>query len=72
MMKSLEKIVIEELRGEVEPFLGTFQFVYARNRSTNDAVSTILRHVLKHLHTRLLFTGFSSAFLNSLTFYLGN
>lgn len=30
-----------ELRREVEPFLDQYQFAYIRNRSTNDAISTI-------------------------------
>lgn len=67
VVKSLEKIITEELRREVEPSLDQFQFAYTRNRSTSDAISTILHYILKHLespvaYARLLFIDFSSAF----------
>lgn len=67
VMKSLERIIIEELRTEVEPSLDQYQFAYRRNRSTNDAISTILHLVLKHLespvaYARLFFIAFNSIF----------
>ncbi|KAK3572604.1 hypothetical protein QTP86_000853 [Hemibagrus guttatus] len=49
------------------PTLDPHQFVYRSNRSTEDAVSTVLHSVLTHLdnnntHARMLFVNFSSAF----------
>jgi len=66
-MKSFEKIIIGELRKEVEPSLDQYQLAYKNNCGTNDAVSTLMHLVLKQLesptaYARLLFIDFSSAF----------
>ena len=47
--------------------LDPYQFAYAKNRGTSDAISTLAHYVLKHLedpdtYVRLLFVDFSSAF----------
>ena len=69
VVKSMERIVTGELGREVEPSLDQYQFAYCRNRSTSDAISTILHLILKHnestkAYARLLFIDFSSAFNN--------
>ena len=67
VVKSLERILTEELRKEVGPRLDQYQFAYSKNRSTCDAISTLTHLTLKHLegkeaYARLLFIDFSSAF----------
>ena len=67
VVKSLERILVEMARKEVEPRLDKYQFAYARNRSTSDAISTVAHLTLKHLesnvaYVRMLFIDFSSAF----------
>ena len=67
VVKSLERILTEELRKEVGPRLDQYQFAYSKNRSTCDAISTLAHLTLKHLegkeaYARLLFIDFSSAF----------
>lgn len=67
VMKSFEKIIIRELRRGVEPYLDQYQFAYKKNCGTNDAISTLMHLVLKHLerpaaYARILFIDFSSAF----------
>ena len=67
VFKSLERLMIEVLHSEVEPMLDTNQFAYTKNRSTSDAILTIMHLILKHLESpnanaRLLFVDFSSAF----------
>ena len=67
VVKSLERIITEELRKETEASLDPYQFAYAKNRGTSDAISTLTHRVLKHLedaktYARLLFVDFSSAF----------
>ena len=67
VMKSLERIVIQQLTKSVEDKLDIFQFAYKRNRSTEDAVVTLIHFILKHLDkpkctARALFLDFTSAF----------
>ena len=67
VVKTLEKILVEVVRKDVEPSLDQHQFAYARNRSTCDAISTVAHFTLKHLerndaYARMLFIDFSSAF----------
>lgn len=67
VFKSLERLLIEVLHTEVEPMLDKHQFAYTKNRSTSDAISTVMHLTLKHLespdaYARLLFVDFSSAF----------
>lgn len=59
--------MIRRLRTDVQPALDKYQFAYTVNRSTGDAIATIMHLVLKHLenpagYDRLLFVDFSSAF----------
>ncbi|KAK0141045.1 RNA-directed DNA polymerase from mobile element jockey [Merluccius polli] len=63
--KSLEKIMIEKLQTAVEPALDKYQFAYTKNRTTSDAIATVMHLVLKHLenpagYARLLFVDFSA------------
>lgn len=67
VVKALERILVETVRKNVEPRLDQYQFAYARNRSTCDAISTVTHLTLKHLesndaYARMLFIDFSSAF----------
>ena len=67
IMKSLERIVIQQLTKFVEDKLNIFQFAYKRNRSTEDAVVTLIHFILKHLDkpkckAGALFFDFISAF----------
>lgn len=65
-MRLIEKRITEELRRQVERSLDHYRFAYKSNRGTNDAISTLMHLVLKHLESslayRLLFIDFSSAF----------
>ena len=49
VFRSLERLMIEVLHTEVEPKLDIHQFAYTKNRSTSDAISTIMHLTLKHL-----------------------
>lgn len=51
VMKSLEKIIIGELRRQVEPCLDQCQFAYKCNCGTTDAISTLNHLVVKHLES---------------------
>ncbi len=67
VFKSFERLMLEELRTDVEPLLDKYQFAYTKNRSTSDAIATIMHLILKYLecptaYARLLFIDFSSAF----------
>lgn len=59
--------MLDKLRTQVEPLLDTYQFAYVKNRSTSDAIVTLMHVILKHLehsvaYARLLLIDFSSAF----------
>ncbi|KAL8591097.1 hypothetical protein ACOMHN_058750 [Nucella lapillus] len=65
--KCLERIVLRRLLGATRPFQDPLQFAYSPNRSTEDAINTVVHTVLHHLerpgtYARLLFLDFSSAF----------
>ncbi|KAM7003411.1 uncharacterized protein LKV04_004454 [Tautogolabrus adspersus] len=67
IMKCFERLVLASLKDCLPPTLDPYQFAYRSNRSTEDAVSTVLHSVLTHLdnnntHARMLFVDFSSAF----------
>lgn len=66
MVKSFERLVKEHIISGPSPTLDPFQFTYRSNRSTEDAISSVLHLSLTHLeentHVRLLFLDFSSAF----------
>uniref|UniRef100_A0A3P9CV01 Reverse transcriptase domain-containing protein n=1 Tax=Maylandia zebra TaxID=106582 RepID=A0A3P9CV01_9CICH len=65
--KCLERLVIKHIRAAFPPSLDSHQFAYRENRSTEDAIATVLHTLLKHLehrntYARLLFVDYSSAF----------
>lgn len=67
IMKTLEKIVKDELLKSVQDLLDPFQFAYRPNRGVEDAVCTLLNLIHTHLENaksfvRLVFIDFSSAF----------
>ena len=65
--------MVSLLKTEVNKKLDPWQFAYKRGRSTDDAISSITRLVLKHkepkAYARLLFIDFSSAFNTIQSFY---
>ncbi|KAI4876406.1 hypothetical protein NFI96_004028 [Prochilodus magdalenae] len=67
IMKCFERLVIRHIKTLLPPSLDPLQFAYRPNRSTDDAISTILHLPLTHLdnrdtYVRMLFIDFSSAF----------
>ena len=67
IMKQFEKLVKRELVTKTESLLDPLQFAYREGRGVQDATTTLLNLVHKHLegkktHARLLFVDFSSAF----------
>ncbi|KAK3536026.1 hypothetical protein QTP70_025280, partial [Hemibagrus guttatus] len=67
VMKCFEKLVLCQLIACLPPTLDPHQFAYRPNRSTEDAISTVIHLALTHLDTnntyiRMLFIDFSSAF----------
>ena len=65
--KSFERLVLDYLKRCIPDTLDPFQFAYRSNRSTDDAVSLTLHHIMKHIDirkptfVRMLFIDFSSA-----------
>ena len=67
IMKCFERLVMHHIKGTLPPNLDPYQFAYRANRSTDNAISTVLHSALTHLdtkdaHVRMLFIDFSSAF----------
>ena len=67
VMKCLERLLLRRIYAETSQFQDLHQFAYRRNRSTEDAILTLVHHAQKHLDvpktsTRILFLDFSSAF----------
>ncbi|XP_051785268.1 uncharacterized protein LOC127528439 [Erpetoichthys calabaricus] len=67
VMKCFKKLIRNHIMSFIPPMLDPHQFAYRANRSTEDAVATVLHAVLSHLeqqgsYARLLFIDFSSAF----------
>ncbi|KAK3538731.1 hypothetical protein QTP86_014323, partial [Hemibagrus guttatus] len=67
VMKCFEQLVLAHLKKCLSPTLDPHQFAYHSNRSTEDAVSTVLHSVVTHLdnnnaHAYVLFVDFSSTF----------
>ena len=67
IMKSLEKVVKDNILKQVETSLDPLQFAYRSGRGVDDATTTLLHFLYRHLegvktHARLLFIDFSSAF----------
>ncbi|KAK3536544.1 hypothetical protein QTP86_013742, partial [Hemibagrus guttatus] len=66
-MKCFERLVMRQIKDLLPPSLDPMQFAYRPNRSTDDAISTILHLSLTHLENKdtyiqMLFMDFSSAF----------
>ena len=66
-LKCAEKIVLLRLRDETAEYQNPFQFAYSKNKSTEDAILTLLHKLYDHLdkpksYARVLFVDFSSAF----------
>uniref|UniRef100_A0A3B1KH12 Reverse transcriptase domain-containing protein n=1 Tax=Astyanax mexicanus TaxID=7994 RepID=A0A3B1KH12_ASTMX len=67
LMKCFERLVMHHIKSLLPPSLDPYQFAYRSNRSTDDAISTVLHSALTHLdkkntYVRMLFVDFSSAF----------
>ncbi len=67
MMKCFERLVKDYIFSRLPPMFDPFQFAYRPNRSTEDAISSVLHLSLAHLEkkntcVRMLFVDFSSAF----------
>ncbi|KAK3516909.1 hypothetical protein QTP70_028200 [Hemibagrus guttatus] len=67
VMKCFKRLVLARFKKCPPPTLDPHQFAYRSNRSTEDAVSTVLHSVLTHLdnnntHAHVLFVDFSSTF----------
>ena len=67
IMKCFEKCIVSMLKAEIATNLDPLQFAYRQGRGTEDAISSIMHLILKHLenhkaYARLLFIDFSSAF----------
>ncbi|KAK7901608.1 hypothetical protein WMY93_018377 [Mugilogobius chulae] len=65
--KCLERLVIKHIKAALPLSLDPHQFAYRENRSTEDAIATVLHTLLEHLehkntYARLLFVDYSSAF----------
>ena len=63
----LERLLLQRISTATSQFQDPHQFGYRRNRSTKDAILTLVHHAQKHLHTpktsaRILFLDFSSKF----------
>ena len=66
-MKCAERVALKHLRAQTENHQDPMQFAYSAGRSTDDAILTLLHHLLSHLdhpksYARVLFIDFSSAF----------
>ncbi|XP_068506804.1 transmembrane protein 176 isoform X8 [Syngnathus scovelli] len=67
MMKCFERLLKGHIVSRLPPLFDPFQFADRQNRSTQDAISSVLHLSLAHLeekntHVRMLFLDFSSAF----------
>ncbi len=67
VMKSMEKLIVSQLKLEVCPQLDPYQFAYKRQRGTDDSINSLVHLVIKHLenpraYAKLLYVDFSSAF----------
>ena len=66
-MKCFERIILTRLKIQTHAHMDTLQFAYREGRGVEDAVTTLLNGIYKHLetpasHVRILFADFSSAF----------
>ena len=65
--KCAERVILRELRLQTAAHQDPLQFAYTKNRSTEDAILTLLHNLYQHLdkprtYARVLFVDFSSAF----------
>ena len=51
VMKCLERLRLRRISAETSQFQNPHQFAYRRNRSTEDAIFTLVHHAQKHLDT---------------------
>ncbi|KAI3352293.1 hypothetical protein L3Q82_005272 [Scortum barcoo] len=67
VMKCFERLVMAHIKDCVDVTVDPHQYVYRKNRSTEDAISSVVHTALTHLenkdsYVRLLFVDFTSAF----------
>ncbi|XP_040907892.1 uncharacterized protein LOC121190938 [Toxotes jaculatrix] len=67
IMKTLERLILEQLRPMVQPFMDPLQFAYQPRLGVDDAIIYLLNSVYTHLDkpastVRIMFFDFSSAF----------
>ena len=68
LCKCLERIILAKIKPSILPHIDPHQFAYLPNRTTGDAINTLIEYVACHLdqcpsnYVRALFIDFSSAF----------
>lgn len=67
LAKCFERVMLPKIKFHIKPILDNLQFAYLDNRSTEDAINTLIHCVTQHLdksktYVRLLFIDYSSAF----------
>ncbi len=67
VMKCFERLVMAHIIDSIDVTVDSHQYAYKKNRSTDDAISSVVHTALTHLecrnsNVRLLFLDFSSAF----------
>ncbi|KAI3368442.1 hypothetical protein L3Q82_025454 [Scortum barcoo] len=67
VMKCFERLVMAHIKDCVDATVDPHQYAYRKNRSTEDAISSVVHTALTHLenkdsYVRLLFVDFTSAF----------
>ncbi|XP_029934293.1 protein NLRC3-like [Myripristis murdjan] len=67
VMKCFERLVMTHIKDSIDITVDPHQYAYRKNRSTDDAISSVVHTALTHLesrnsYARLLFLDFSSAF----------
>ncbi|KAI3359460.1 hypothetical protein L3Q82_013774 [Scortum barcoo] len=70
VMKCFERLVMAHIKDCVDVTVDPHQYAYRKNRSTEDAISSVVHTALTHLenkdsYVRLLFVDFTSAFNNT-------
>ncbi|GAA6231470.1 uncharacterized protein LOC109141784 [Lates japonicus] len=67
VMKCFERLVMTRIKDSIDVTVDPHQYAYRKNRSTEDAISSVVHTTLTHLenkdsYVRLLFVDFTSAF----------
>ena len=67
LAKCFERAVLPKISESTKPIMDTLQFAYQSNRSTDDAIITLVHYITQHLegcskYARSLFIDYSSAF----------